>query len=173
VTAGPTLSGARIVIARQDGQPIAIASFTAKLLANTAGAGGAIEVMPMRNGEDGVANPFVYDATGIAGNSFTNNTPELSGFDAYKATLYVDYALMSLTVVDASLPPPFLDILPVNGTTIQLSWPASATGYTLAAATNMPTTAWSTVTNSVVTNGEMLTVQLEATGSRRFFRLQK
>jgi hypothetical protein len=84
VTAGPVLQAARIDIARQDGQPFAIESFTAQLLANTAGAGGAFEIVPLLHGEDGVPDPFMYDATGISGNQFTYPTPELAGFDAYK-----------------------------------------------------------------------------------------
>jgi hypothetical protein len=63
LTTGPVQSGARIDIKREDGQTFAIESFTAQLLANTAGAGGAWEIMPMLNGEDGVPDPFIYDAT--------------------------------------------------------------------------------------------------------------
>ena len=51
----------------------------------------------------GVPDPFTYNATGVAGNRFTYNTPELTGFDAYKVTLYVDFALMGLTVLRNSL----------------------------------------------------------------------
>jgi hypothetical protein len=173
VTAGTNLSGARITIKRQDGQPFAIESFTAKLLANTAGAGGSWEIMPLLHGEDGVPNPFMYNASGYAGNLFTYSTPELSGFDAYKMTLYVDYAVMSLTVVDASPPPPVLDFVQLDATTLQLSWPTNAAGYTLQYTTNLPALAWSTVTNSVVTNGDYFTVQLEMSGPRRFYRLRK
>ena len=59
VTAGPVLSNARIDIKRQDGELFGIESFTAQLLANTAGAGAAFEIMPMLNGEDGVPEPFM------------------------------------------------------------------------------------------------------------------
>jgi hypothetical protein len=90
VTAGPVLSGARITIKRQDGQPFAIQSFTFQLLANTAGAGASLEIMPLLKGEDGVPNPFLYNATGYAGSQFAYNTPELAQYDAYKMTLYVD-----------------------------------------------------------------------------------
>ena len=40
-------------------------------------------VMPMLNGEDALPDPLTYDATGIAGNQFSYNTPPLSGCDAY------------------------------------------------------------------------------------------
>ncbi len=105
VTAGPNPSGAKLTIMRQDGQPFAITSFTARLLANTAGAGASFEIMPKLNGEDALPDPFMYDATGYYGQNFTHNTPQLTGFDGYTISLYVDFALMSLTVVDASLPP--------------------------------------------------------------------
>ena len=173
VTTGPSPRGAKIVITRQDGQPFAIESFTAKLLANTTGAGGAIEIMPLLNGEDGVPNPFMYNASGYYGQNFTYSTPELAGFDAYIVTLYVDFALMNLTMVDASPPPPFLDILHGSGAIVQLSWPTNANGYTLESAANIPATVWSTVTNSTAINGDLFTVQLEAVGSQRLFRLRK
>ncbi len=173
VTAGPNPSRARIDLKREDGQLFAIQSFTAKLLANTAGAGGSWEIMPMLNGEDGVSDPFMYDATGIAGNQFTYQTPELSGFDAYKMTLYVDFAVMSLTLVDASPPRPALDLVQVDTATIQLSWPTNAVGYALEFATNLPAQAWSPVTSILTTNGEFFSVQLGITESRRFYRLRK
>lgn len=174
VTAGPAAPGsARFDIARQDGQRFAIESFTAKLLANTFGAGGAIEIMPLLNGEDGVANPYPYDVTGSYGQVFTFNTPELAGFDAYKLTLYVDFALTNLEVVDASIPPPVLDILQVDAVTLQLSWPTNALGYALQSVTNMPATVWDPVTNSADINGDLYNVQLKVTGSQRWFRLRK
>ena len=173
ITAGPTTSGARIDIKRQDGQPFAIGSFTARLLANTYGAGGSWEIMPLLNGEDAVPNPFMYNATGYYGQNFSYNTPELTGFDAYKITLYVDYAFMSLTVVDASLPPPRLDLFQVAPDLIELSWPADATAYALESATNLPATFWSPVTNNVVINGSLATVQVDTAGSLRLFRLRK
>ena len=173
VTAGPNPSSARINIKRQDGELFAIESFTARLLANTGGAGGAWEMMPMLNGEDGVPNPFMYNATGIAGNQFTYTTPELTGFDEYKMTLYVDFALMSLTVVDASIPRPFLNILRMDGTAVLLSWPTNAVGYALEFTTNLTSQAWGPITNAFTVNGDLFTLQLESTEPCRFFRLRK
>jgi hypothetical protein len=173
VTAGPNPGGARIEIRREDGQPFAIESFTAQLLANTAGAGGAWEIMPLLNGEDGVPNPFVYDATGIAGNRFTYRTPELAGFDAYKMTLYVDFAVTSLAVVDASLPPPVLELVRLDADAIELSWPTDAVGYALEWTASLETPAWNPVTGNVVSNGGRFTVQLPITGTGRFYRLRK
>jgi len=173
VTAGPNPSGARITIKRQDGEPFAVQSFNFQLLANTAGAGASLEVMPMLNGEDAFPDPVMYDATGYAGRRFTNNTPQLSGFDAYKMSLYVDFALMRLTVVEASPPRPTLDLVQLDAVTIELSWPTNAVGYVLESATNFPAQAWSPVTNSVTTSGDLFFVQSSITGSRQFYRLRK
>lgn len=110
-TAGPTTTTgpAQITIQRVDGNVFDVTTFTAKLLANTYGAGGAIEVMPKINGEDALANPVPFNATGYYGQSFTygeGSTSLLSGADSYTFSLYVDFALTGLTLVDASVPVP-------------------------------------------------------------------
>ena len=173
VTTGPAPGGARIDIQRQDGQPFAIASFTAKLLANTAGAGGAIEIMPKLNGEDALPDPAMYQASGYYGQNFSYNTPDLAGYEAFIITLYVDYALMSLTVVDTTIPPPSLDVFQVDATSVQLSWPTNAVGYALESSTHLPAQLWSPVTNSIAIHGDFFTVQLDTAGLHRFFRLRK
>ena len=170
VTAGPNPRGARFDIEREDGEPFAIQSFTAQLLANTAGAGAAFEIMPLLDGEDGRPDPFMYNATGYYGQHFTYSTPELTGFDAYKLTLYVDFAVMSLTVVDHT---PILAIRRLEPPTFQISWPTNAVGYSLQSATNLPAQAWTTVTNDVTIDGDLFTVQVENTLARRFYRLRK
>ncbi len=110
VTTTPT-SKAQIVLKRVDGNVFDITAFTAKLLANTWGAGGAIEVMPLLDGEDGYSDPIAFNASGSYSQSFSYNalsTPSttlLKGFDAYKINLYVDFALTGLTLVDASIAP--------------------------------------------------------------------
>lgn len=96
---------ARVTLQRVDGQAFSLTAFTAKLLANTAGAGGTIEIMPMLNGEDGFADPLYFDATGYYGQNFSYDTSPnplgstalLTGFDTYKIALYVDFALVALT----------------------------------------------------------------------------
>lgn len=174
VTTGPVTSGARIILTRQDGQPFALAAFTARLFANTSPPGGAIEIMPLLNGEDGVPNPFMYDATGYYGQNFTNHTPELTGFDTYKITLWVDFALMSLTVVDASLPPPpppTLQISLVSANAVQLDWPTNSAGFTLQQNSDLGSTNWVTYagTITVVDTNYQATISTQ-TGSG-FFRL--
>ena len=170
VTAGPVTSGARIDVGRQDREPFAIQSFTGQLLANTAGAGAALEIMPMLNGEDATPDPFMCDATGYYGMHFTYNTPQLVGFDAYKMTLYVDYALLSLTVVDTT---PVLDIVRFTPESLLISWPTNAVGFTLQYATNLPASVWSRVTNEVVIDGELFAVEVDSPAPQRFYRLQK
>lgn len=173
VTSGPSPGGAKMQIRRQDGQPFAIESMTFKLLANTAGAGASLEVMPLWQGEDGVPDPFMFNATGNAGISFTYATPMLAGYDVYKLSLYVDFALMSLTVRDASVPPPALSVEPVEPGGLQLRWPANAAGYVLEWQTNLLATGWQRVTNVAVVDGDFHSLTLPAPGLRRFFRLRK
>ena len=111
VTAGPTTSKPQITISRVDGAVFDITAFTAELLANTIGTGGSFEVMPLLDGEDAYNDPVFFNASGLAGQSFSYNastTPStlpLSGFDTYKINLFVDFALTGLTLVDASVTP--------------------------------------------------------------------
>lgn len=103
---GVTDYKARITIERVDGQVFDLTAFTAKLLANTAGAGGAIEIMPLVNGEDAFSNPLYFDASGYYGQTFSYDTSPnpwgstalLTGFGTYKIGLYVDFAFVDLTL---------------------------------------------------------------------------
>lgn len=111
VTAGTSPGGAEITLQRADGLPFDLRALTFKLLANTAGAGGSMEIMPQQNGEDALNDPLFFDATGYYGNQFTyttapNNwgsTARLTNYPAYKMKLYVDFALTALTL-DAATP---------------------------------------------------------------------
>ncbi len=111
---GVTDYKARITLERVDGEVFDITAFSAKLLANTAGAGGKFEVVPFLNGEEVFNDPVEFDATGIAGNVFSYNTSPnplgstvlLTGFDKYMIGLYVDFALVGLTVESAVVPEP-------------------------------------------------------------------
>lgn len=108
VIAGPTPGPAQITIERVDGNVFDVTAFTAKLLASTGGAGGAIEIMPKINGEDALSDPLAFNASGSYGQSFSYAMPStslLSGADSYTFSLYVDFALTGLTLVDASTPP--------------------------------------------------------------------
>jgi len=108
---GQTDYKARITIQRVDGSVFDLTAFTAQLLANTWGAGGSIEIMPLVNGEDAFNDPLFFDATGSYSQTFSYDTSPnpwgstalLTGFDTYKIDLYVDFALVGLTLESASI----------------------------------------------------------------------
>ena len=114
VTTGPSPSGAQLIIKRVDGDVFDLTAFTAKLLANTAGAGGTFEIMPSLNGQDAFNDPLYFDATGYSGNIFSYDTSAnplgstalLAGYDTYTVALYVDFALTGLTLEGAPVPEP-------------------------------------------------------------------
>ncbi len=106
VTAGPQPGPAAITLKRVDGNVFDLNSMSVKLLANTGGAGGAIEIMPLLNGIDGFADPLALDVSGYGGQTFNFTTPTLHGFDTYQMSLYVDFALTRLVLTDASVPEP-------------------------------------------------------------------
>lgn len=103
VTSGPAPGKAQITITREDGARFDLRSFTGKLLANTAATGAAFEIMPQLGGEDALNDPRMFDASGYGGQSFSH-TAGLTNYEAYKVTLFVDFALAALTLVDASVP---------------------------------------------------------------------
>jgi len=60
------------------------------------------------------------------------------------------------------------------GTNVTLSWPRGFPSYHLQFATNLATpVAWSNVTQTVVTNGDQVSVTLAASAARKFFRLRQ
>ena len=178
----PARRKAKITIRRVDGAVFDLTAFSAKLLASP-GAGRAIEIVPLLNGEEPLNDPLSFDvSSGYYGSvhAFDTTTPNhigstaaLTNYDAYEINLTLDYALMSLTVVDASIPPPILKISQVDVALIEISWPLDAIDYTLESAVNLPATVWSPVTNGVVISGDLCTVQLEAAESQRIYRLRK
>jgi hypothetical protein len=119
VTAGPNPSKAKITIERVDGDIFDINAFSAKLLANTAGAGADFEVVPFLNGEEVLPDPVIFNATGFYGQTFSyNTTPNpwgqstlpLTGYDKYSIDLYVDFAWTALTLIGAPIPGPPGDV---------------------------------------------------------------
>lgn len=170
ITTGPNVgTGARITLTRADGQPFDIRRFTFRLLGNTGGAGAMLEIMPLVNGEDAFPDPLMYQATGFYGQTFTNLTPELSGYDTYKLKLYVDFALMSLTLVDPSPPPPVLVIQPEPSGFVTLSWtPATGTNWILQERPSLSTGSW---TNAP--SGWTNPVTVPATFPAKFYKLTK
>jgi len=108
---GVTDYKARITLQRVDGNVFDLTAFTAELLANTSGAGGSIEIMPLVDGEDAFPDPLFFNATGVYGQTFSYDTSPnplgstalLTGYDTYKISLYVDFALVALTL-DSAIP---------------------------------------------------------------------
>jgi hypothetical protein len=137
LTAGPSgtlpaQTAATIIIKRADGTPFDLKSFTGKILGNTAGAGASFEIMPSLNSVDGFVDPLMFDATGYGGSSFSYSTPTLTGFDAYNISLWMDYALTALTLVDADpVGPPALLVSMSSSNQVRIAWSMDATGFTL------------------------------------------
>lgn len=109
VTAGPAPTKAQITVQRVDGAVFDLTSFTARLLAN-AGAGRAIEIVPLLGGEEPLNDPLFFDVSGSYGNEFSydtspnpwGSTAALTGYDTYRINLTLDFALTALTLTDAS-----------------------------------------------------------------------
>jgi hypothetical protein len=96
---------AQVTITRVDGSVFDLLSFQGTILGNTGGAGANFEVMPVLNGNDGFPDPLPFDATGIAGHAF-NHSPNLTGYDTYNISLWMDFGLTGLTVNGAPVPEP-------------------------------------------------------------------
>jgi hypothetical protein len=176
-------NNAQITVRRVDGGVFDLTAFTAKLLAN-AGAGRAIEIVPLLNGQEPLNDPLFFDVSGNYGMEFSydtspnylGTTAALTNYDAYVINLTLDYALMSLTVVDASLPPPPPPTLQISMTTsnaVQVYWPTNSPGFTLQQNFNLGTTNWVNATNSVSIVDTDYQVTMPTTNGTHFFRLKK
>ncbi len=123
ITAGPSLgTGANITLQRADGKLFDVQAFTGKILLNTAGAGGAFEIMPQLNGNDAFNNPLQYDCTGYGGASFSYTTA-LANYDTYQVHMWGDFALTALTLIDTNPP-----VAPAPNFTILASASPAAAG---------------------------------------------
>lgn len=173
VTTGPNPRKARIDLDREDGTPFSLAALKFKLLGNTFGAGASLEIMPMNDGEDAWSEPMMLNATGFYGQEFAYVTPALSNYQSYKITLYVDFALMGLTVIDASPARPTLEITPVDPNRLEISWPAESMSYVLEWTETIPADEWTLETSPQFTIGERIAVQIQPEGAQRVYRLRK
>jgi hypothetical protein len=118
-----------------DGAVFDLTSFTAKLLAN-AGAGRAIEIVPLLNGEEPLNDPLYFDVSGNYGNEFSydtspnylGTTAALTNYDAYIINLSLDFALTALTLQttapDTNHPPTDLSL---SGTAVLENEPVGTT----------------------------------------------
>lgn len=178
-TAGPggpitTQVPATITIKRVDKKPFDLKSFTAKIFGNTAATGASIEIMPLLNGNDGFQDPLALDATGYGGASFSYTTPTLTGFDTYKISLWMDFGLTSLTLVDASVAIPVpLQISMTSSNYVRVRWPADAFGFALLSSTNAVRGPFVVQPVLPVIEGSDQSVYLPKTNSLRVFRLSQ
>ena len=78
-----------------------------------------------------------------------------------------------MTVEDASVPPPVVDVVDLGANTFLFSWPAAATGFTLESATNLPSAVWNPVATPPDLIGDVFQLQKESAGPREYFRLRK
>lgn len=165
ITVGPNMGGARIDLTRADGQPFSIPYFVFRILGSTAGAGAMLEIMPLINGEDALPDPLMYQATGFYGQTFSNSTPELANYDAYKITLYMDFAMLNLSLVDPSAPPPSLSLSPSTNGQISLSW-QSDTNWILQETLQMDSGVWTDAPS-----GSTHPIIVPAEPATKFYRL--
>lgn len=181
VTAGPNPGNAKITVRRVDGAVFSLTAFTAKLLAN-AGAGRSIEIVPLLNGQEPLNDPLFFDVSGNYGQEFSYDTAPnhlgttvaLTNYDVYVINLSLDYALMSLTVVDASLPPPppaSLQISMITANAVQLAWPTNPPGFVVQQNSDLATLNWGNVTNAVTVLGANNQVTIAPLTDKSFFRL--
>jgi hypothetical protein len=79
---------------------------------------------------------------------------------------------MSITVVDASLPPPVLDCVSLDAASMQLSWPTNYAGFVLQQKSSLSAASWVNAPEPVAIAGENYQVTILTTNSARFFRLR-
>ncbi|MFO1512652.1 MAG: hypothetical protein U1F83_07030 [Verrucomicrobiota bacterium] len=136
ITAGPLLgNGANITLRRADGKLFDLQAFTGKILLNTAGAGGAFEIMPLLNGNDAFNNPLQCDCTGYGGQSFSYTIPAtalLAGYDTYQIHMWGDFALTALSLIDTNppIPPATTYTIAVSASPAQAGTAGGAGTYT-------------------------------------------
>ena len=92
---------------------------------------------------------------GLLGGTSTNATVTVEGLRVY------------------SIEPPVMAVASTNGE-VQISWPASVSGYSLVSADSVTNASWLTVTNAPVLQGARQTVTVPAEpAATQFFRLKR
>ncbi|MDB6065923.1 MAG: hypothetical protein JWR26_2131, partial [Pedosphaera sp.] len=105
--------------------------------------------------------------------SFTSNPVVQDVADAGAASLPAGYFDGTVAISGTQLTVnPVLTILPgANG--MSLSWPASASGFSLESSGDLSSTNWTSVVTAPVTNGSDMTVTVPLSGSQQFYRLRQ
>lgn len=102
---------------------------------------------------------------------------ELSSYSGVAVVLMWDPVLGSFAEfrIDTltSLPQAQLSIARAGANSIKIMWSTQFADHSLEYAMELPATGWSTVNETVSTEGDRLSVVLDATGPQRFYRLRK
>jgi hypothetical protein len=132
---------------------------------------------------------YLFDGNGTLLTTFTNPASAASGFGSSVAAVGTDRVLISAGSDDtgatnagavylfnalAQTPDrPTLTLTLTTTNTVLISWPYPSTGFVLEENTNLGTTNWTTVTNTVTNDGAFNFVVLAINPSNNFYRLKK
>jgi hypothetical protein len=118
-----------------------------------------------------VGNVFTLLNYGSQSGTFANIIlpPGSSGAPTYGATAF---SLMITNTTTQTNVPVFLNIKLVNSNTVVVSWPSSATSYTLQTNANLSPATWGNVSSGIVTVGPNNVLSNTPTGKSDFFRLR-
>ena len=84
-----------------------------------------------------------------------------------------DTTQIGVVITPGTQPLPSLTIVSLPSGLARLTWPTNAPGYSLESAAQLPTIAWSSVTNPVVVLADRFTVTVPTSNQSQFFRLRK
>lgn len=118
-----------------------------------------------------VGNSFTLLNYGSHSGSFTSIVfpPGSSGTGVYGASAF---SVMITNVTSQTNVPVFLSIKLVNTNTVAVSWPSSATNYTLQTNATLSSGTWGNVSSGIVTVGPNEVFSNTAAGKSDFFRLR-
>ena len=118
-----------------------------------------------------VGNSFALLDYGSHSGTFANITlpPGTLGEGIYGLTAF---SLMITNINAQTSPPVFLNIKLVNTSTAVISWPSSATNYSLQTSTNLSSLSWSNITSGITTISTNDVFSNNVNGKSGFFRLQ-
>jgi len=163
--------------ANSDGStPLAALLFTNNMLYGTAYGGGASgygAVFALNTNGSGFMNLYSFTATFGPYNQNTDGANPMGGLIFSGNNLYGTASEGGNggdgTIFSIFAAPPLS--LTVSGTKVILTWPASATGFTLQSVTNLTSTNWTTVSPSPANVNGQNTVTNQVTGAQMFYRL--
>jgi hypothetical protein len=118
-----------------------------------------------------IGNSFALLDYGSQSGTFANITfpPGILGQGIYGPTIF------SVTITNTTAPtnlPVFLSIKLANPNTAVISWPSSATNYSLQISTNLSSGSWSNITGGITTVSTNDVLSNNVNGKANFFRLQ-